>query len=111
MTSTKATAAATARPWYGLDDSAFVKGTESIFVNARGQRLVAKGWVPPAAEDPAAGPARGAAAAVAAAVAATAGLAPVFGLPPAAPAEGGLGAMLLRPRPPTPPYCCCCCWG
>ncbi len=40
-----------ARPWYGLDDSRFVKGTEGSFVTARKQRLITKAWLPPAAAD------------------------------------------------------------
>jgi hypothetical protein len=35
------------RPWYGLDDSQFVKGVEGIFVSTRRQRLVTKTWLPP----------------------------------------------------------------
>ena len=45
-----APATKSARPWYGLDDSGFVKGTEGVLLNNRGQRLVTKAWVPPRAD-------------------------------------------------------------
>jgi hypothetical protein len=40
-----------ARPWYGLDDTHFVKGVETMFVNRRGIRMVAKAWAPPPVVD------------------------------------------------------------
>jgi hypothetical protein len=91
------TAKAAARPWYGLDDSAFVKGVETVFLNARGQRLVAKAWTPPPLE-PSSGAARGAAAAVAAAVASG------VSAPAAAAVHGagaGVGSAAALPSPVT----------
>jgi hypothetical protein len=39
------------RPWYGFDDTHFVKGVEGVFTSCNRQRLVTKSWLPPPEHD------------------------------------------------------------
>ena len=36
------------RPWYGLDDTYFVRGVEGAMLNGLGNRLATRTWLPPA---------------------------------------------------------------